>query len=248
MTYILETKELTKKFGGLTAINQVSFKLSEGELRCIFGPNGCGKTTFFNLVSGLYKPTSGKVIFADQDISGQPIHFINRTGIGRKFQIPSVFNSMTVEDNLRVPLSPDRRPSLFSSKKLASVERKKINELLILLNLTEKVNHLAGNLSHGEKQWLEIGMVLASNPKLMLLDEPTAGMSVAETDKTAHLIRQIAYSKGLSVVVIEHDLNFVKKLDSPVTVMYKGTIFREGSYGDIQEDKDVQSIYLGRRR
>ncbi|WP_300462612.1 ATP-binding cassette domain-containing protein [Desulfobacula sp.] len=248
MAFILETKDLTKQFGGLTAVDKTSLKLKEGGLRCILGPNGCGKTTLFNLISGCYKPTSGKIIFAGQDISGQPVHLINRAGIGRKFQIPSVFNSMTVEENLRVPSSSNWKPSLLRSKNSVPGNRQEILTLLNLLKLTEKTNELAGNLSHGEKQWLEIGMVMASKPRLMLLDEPTAGMTAAETNKTAQLIHQISIETGISVVVIEHDLNFVKKLASRVTVMYKGSIFREGNYEEIQEDKDVQSIYLGRKR
>jgi urea transport system ATP-binding protein len=248
VAFILETKDLTKQFGGLTAVNKTSLKLKEGALRCIFGPNGCGKTTLFNLISGRYKPTSGNVIFAGQDISGQPVHLINRAGIGRKFQIPSVFNSMTVEENLRVPTSSNWHPSLLRLRNSVPSKSQEITRLLDLLKLTDKVNEPAGNLSHGEKQWLEIGMVMASKPKLMLLDEPTAGMTAAETRKTAQLIRQISTETGISVVVIEHDLNFVKQLASRVTVMYKGTIFREGNYEEIQEDKDVQNIYLGRKR
>ncbi len=248
MEPIFRTQDLTKQFGGLIAVNNVSLTLQKGELRCILGPNGCGKTTLFNLISGRYKPTSGKVFFDGQDITGRSIHLISRTGIGRKFQVPSVFGNLTIRENLRVSVLSANRPTLFTSNRSLRKGRKKITELIDLLSLGEKAGQPADSLSHGERQWLEIGMVLASEPKLMLLDEPTAGMTAVETSNTAQLIRRISTDTAISVVVIEHDINFVKELASPVTVMYKGAIFREGSYTEIQGDEEVHSIYLGRKR
>ncbi|MCG8403750.1 MAG: ATP-binding cassette domain-containing protein, partial [Phycisphaerales bacterium] len=166
--------------------------MEEGELRCILGPNGCGKTTLFNLISGRYKPTSGRVFFNGQDITGKAVHLIGRAGIGRKFQIPSVFGSLTLEENLRVSLFSAKRPSLFTSNSSFGKGREKITGLLELLGLSDKAKDRAENLSHGERQWLEIGMVLASRPRLMLLDEPTAGMTAVETSGTARLIRKIS--------------------------------------------------------
>jgi len=245
---VLETKDLTKQFGGLRAVDRISLSLEEGELRCIIGPNGCGKTTLFNLISGRYKPTSGRVFFNGQDITGQPVHLISRAGIGRKFQIPSVFDRLTIKENLRLSFFSAKRPSIFTSNSSFGEGREKIAELIDLLGLPEKEEERAENLSHGERQWLEIGMVLASKPKLMLLDEPTAGMTAVETSSTAQLIRKISQETGISVVVIEHDINFVKELATRVTVMYKGSIFREGSYTEVQSDEEVRNIYLGRKR
>lgn len=248
MASMLEALDLTKRFGGLRAVDKISLRLEEGELRCIIGPNGCGKTTLFNLISGRYKPTSGKVFFNSQDITGRPVHMISRVGIGRKFQIPSIFGSLTVKENLRVSFFSAKRPSLFTSNSSFRQGREKIAELIGSLGLTEKSEERAENLSHGERQWLEIGMVLASKPKLMLLDEPTAGMTAAETSDTAQLIRRISSETGISVLVIEHDINFVKEMASRVTVMYKGSIFREGSYTEVRNDEEVRNIYLGRKR
>jgi len=248
MASILETQALTKKFGGLTAVNQVTLNLSEGELRCIIGPNGCGKSTLFNLLTGFYKPTSGSVFFSGQDITAKPVYVISKLGIGRKFQIPGVFDELTVYENIRVPFFADQRQSMFVSSRPDSDAHKKIMAHLTDINLADKVDELAKNLAHGEKQWLEIGMVLASRPRLMLLDEPTAGMTVKETRQTAKLIQQISKTTGISILVIEHDISFVREIASRITVMYKGTIFREGNYEEIQSDEAVREIYLGRKR
>jgi urea ABC transporter ATP-binding protein UrtD len=247
MAAILETKAITKNFGGLTAVDQVDLKLEDGELRCIIGPNGCGKTTLFNLISGYYKPSAGSVLFGDQDITGKPVHVISKLGIGRKFQIPGIFDQLTVYENIRVPFFSNQRQSMFVSAHVDSDSHKRILKYLSRINLSEKADELAMNLSHGEKQWLEIGMVLASNPRLMLLDEPTAGMTVTETRETATLIKDISHTTGISILVIEHDIRFVKEIAGCITVMYKGTIFREGSYEEIQSDAEVRKIYLGRQ-
>ena len=246
MSSILNTQGITKKFGGLTAVDQVTMDLSEGELRCIIGPNGCGKTTLFNLITGYYKPTSGNVFFSGQNITGKPVYLISKLGIGRKFQIPGIFDDLTAYENIRVPFFAHQRQSMFVGSRLDAKSHQRIMQHLANINLSEKADEPAKNLAHGERQWLEIGMVLASKPKLMLLDEPTAGMTVAETRKTAELIKNISQTTGISILVIEHDISFVKEIASHITVMYKGTIYREGNYEEIQSDDAVREIYLGR--
>lgn len=248
MPTILETKSLTKQFGGLTAVDHVDLTLAEGELRCIIGPNGCGKTTLFNLITGTYKPTKGCVFFEGNNITGKPVHIIGRLGIGRKFQVPGIFDQLTVYDNIQVPFFRDQHQSLFIKPRKDSGIHQKIIALLEKINLDDKANLPAINLAHGEKQWLEIGMVLARRPRLMLLDEPTAGMTVAETHKTAQLIRDISQDEKMTILVIEHDIGFVREIASRITVLYKGAIFKEGSYEKIQTDESVCRIYLGRSR
>ena len=248
MAAILETKAITKSFGGLTAVDQVDLKLEDVELRCIIGPNGCGKTTLFNLITGYYRPSSGKVFFAGQDITAKPVHVISKLGIGRKFQIPGIFEQLTVYENIRVPFFANQRQSMFVGSRVDSDSHQKIMKHLFNINLADKAEELAKNLAHGEKQWLEIGMVLASKPRLMLLDEPTAGMTVKETRQTAKLIQEISKTTGITILVIEHDIRFVREIAGRITVMYKGTIFREGSYEEIQSDAEVRKIYLGRQR
>jgi urea transport system ATP-binding protein len=245
MALILETKSLTKRFGGLTAVDGVNLRLDGRELRCIIGPNGCGKTTLFNLISGFYKPSSGEVLYEGTNITGKSVYKISELGIGRKFQVPSVFSQLTVYENMRVPFFFRHR--LFDSHGSEN-SHLEIMELLEQIKLADKREEIAINLAHGEKQWLEIGMVLASRPKLMLLDEPTAGMTVGETSKTARLICEISQQTGISILVIEHDISFVKEIASRITVMYKGNIFKEGSYEEIQTDEEVREIYLGRQK
>lgn len=248
MQTILETKDLTKKFGGLTAVDRVSLRLEQGELRCILGPNGCGKSTLFNVITGYYKPTAGQAFFLGREISGKPVHVISRLGIGRKFQVPGIFDQLTVYENICVPFFSSKRSSFFAASSRGSQSHQEIMDFLEKINLADKMEELAMNLAHGEKQWLEIGMVLASKPKLMLLDEPTAGMTVGETQKTAELIKAIAKSTSISILVIEHDIRFVREIASRITVMYKGSIFKEGNYDEIQADEEIRDIYLGRRQ
>ena len=248
MQCIFETRGITKQFGGLTAVDHVDLRLGAGDLQCIIGPNGCGKTTLFNLISGYYRPSSGKVFFVDQDITAKPLHVISKLGIGRKFQIPGIFEQLTVYENIRVPFFSNQRQSMLVGSHVDSDSHQKIMEHLSDINLVEKADELAINLAHGEKQWLEIGMVLASKPRLMLLDEPTAGMTVTETHQTAKLIQEISKTTGITILVIEHDIRFVREIASRITVMYKGAIFREGNYQEINADEAVREIYLGRRR
>jgi urea transport system ATP-binding protein len=247
METILQTKELSKAFGGLVAVDHVNFSMSRGELRSMIGPNGCGKTTFFNLVTGKFKPTEGQVFYKGKDITGLSIHKIARKGIGRKFQVPSIFDSLSVYENIRVPFFSDqKRQSMFINRSIQKEYYDQIMAILRDVRLTEKANELAKNLSHGEKQWLEIGMALAGKPDLLLLDEPTAGMTLGETRATVELIRRISSDFHLSILVIEHDISFVREIESKVTVLYKGQIINEGTFEEIQKDNTVKEIYLGR--
>lgn len=248
MALILETRNLAKHFGGLTAVDQVNLRLDEGELRCIIGPNGCGKTTLFNLISGFHKPSEGQILYNGQDITGKAVYAISQLGIGRKFQVPSVFSQLTVYENIRVPFFFRYRQKKFEGTSNEKKADQEIMHLLAKVNLADRHQDLAKNLAHGEKQWLEIGMVLASRPKLMLLDEPTAGMTVGETSKTAQLIRSISQETGISILVIEHDISFVREIAGRITVMYKGSLFKEGTYENIQTDEEVREIYLGRHK
>jgi len=245
---LLETQGITKKFGGLTAVDHVSLKLADAELRCIIGPNGCGKTTLFNLITGHYKPTTGRILFQGRDITGLAVHRISRMGIGRKFQVPGVFDALSVYENIRVPFFSGQRQPMLLHGRMNTAAHEEIMAHLEGIDLADRAAEPARNLSHGQRQWLEIGMVLASRPRLMLLDEPTAGMTVGETRKTARLIRDISAQTGIAILVIEHDIGFIREIGGHITVMYKGAIFREGSYRQIQDDPAVREIYLGRRR
>lgn len=232
---VLETHGLTKRFGGLTAVDGVDFQLEKGEIRCLIGPNGAGKSTFFKLIAGLHMPSSGTIEYAGQDITELMRHERARRGISIKFQKVSIFKDITVRENLRIPVQ--RTES--GQRQTESVER-----LLDLIGLRDKVDHPAGQLSHGEQQWLEIAMSMAIKPQLLLLDEPTAGMTIEETRETADLIQSLA-EEGVTIIVVEHDLNFVRNLSATVSVLHQGDIFAEGSIDEIENDEAVQRVYLG---
>ena len=247
MTPLLAIDRLTKAFGGVRAVDDLSLEVEAGALICVIGPNGCGKSTLFNLITGAFPPTSGTVRFDGVDITGWPPHRIARLGIGRKFQVPGIYPDLTVAENLDVPLfAPGaRRPLPGSAHSDAGDDR--AAAVLETVGLTGTARRLAGTLSHGQKQWLEIGMVLAARPRLMLLDEPTAGMTPAETAATADLILRIRRQQGVAVVVIEHDIGFVARLDCPVAVMMKGSLVSRGSYDEVRRDPTVRQGYLGKR-
>lgn len=241
----LETKELTRIFGGLRAVDRVNFKIEKGELRCLIGPNGAGKTTLFNLLMGDIKPTSGRVIFEGEDITGLNTHQIARRGVSRKFQVPQVYETLTLRENLSIPTQfavYEKKLGIFA-KRSENVEHK-VDNILRRTNLMERQHDLASNLSHGEKQWLEIGLALATEPKLLLLDEPTAGMTAEESRRTGDLIREI--NKEASIILVEHDISFVREVARRVTVMHNGRIFAEGTIREIEADERVRDIYLGR--
>jgi urea transport system ATP-binding protein len=239
---ILEVHNLTKSFGGLMAINNLSLSIDEGELRCIIGPNGAGKTTLFGLISGYLQPDKGHILFRGEVLNGLSVDQISRRGIGRKFQSPTVFGELTVLENLQVAIQgkSSLRHLIFTRNSQASAM---VEEILGLIELTEKRHLPAQALSHGEKQWLEIGMVLATRPRLLLLDEPTAGMTPAETHKTAQLIQRI--SQQMTTVVIEHDLKFIREIGQIVTVLHYGAILAHGPIDEIAQNQQVRQAYLG---
>jgi ABC-type uncharacterized transport system ATPase subunit len=236
---LLEIEGLRKTFGGLAAVDGVDFALQEGALHALVGPNGCGKSTLFNLITGALVPSGGRVRFAGADITGRPVHRIARAGIGRKFQVPAVFDEVTVLQNLALPRWSKRRLPLLTPADLAPGEAQ-----LAPLHLAGKGEVRAGALSHGERQWLEIGMLLAAKARLLLLDEPTAGMTQAETAATAGLIRDAA--GAATVLVIEHDIGFIEALGCPVTVMARGRILCSGSFAEARADARVRELYFGR--
>lgn len=243
----MEVRDLRKRFGGLTAIDDLSLTFFEGELRCIIGPNGAGKSTLFNLITGAVKPDSGQIYFDGKNITGHSVHEIAQMGIVRKFQITSLFNSLTVLQNLLVAMVP-KQPSVkmaFQSWDADDRElTQQLHEILRTVRLIDRRHEPAGNLSHGEQQWLEIGMVLAARPRLILLDEPTAGMTSIETERTAELIKTIA--RSATVIVIEHDMQFVRKVAQTVTVLHQGRVLCEGTVAEVERDARVRDVYLGR--
>jgi len=241
---ILYLDGVSRAFDGYKAINSLSFYVLAGELRAIIGPNGAGKTTMMDIVTGKTKPDVGQVIFdGTVDLTKLDEARIANLGIGRKFQKPTVFESHTVFDNLELALAGDR--GVFSSLFFKLGERKdQIENTLETIALTADRDRLAGNLSHGQKQWLEIGMLLMQEPELLLVDEPAAGMTDAETAATAELLKRIAGRR--SVVVVEHDMEFVRSLESKVTVLHEGSVLAEGSLDKVQADERVIEVYLGR--
>lgn len=232
-------------FGGFRALNNLSLWLARGEMRAIIGPNGAGKTTMMDVITGKTRPDSGVVLFAGNiDLSRLDEPAIARLGIGRKFQRPSVFESLSVEDNLLLALAGDRGPLGGLRARENPAGRARIAEILDLIRLGELRDRKAGSLSHGQKQWLEIGMLLAQDPELLLLDEPVAGMTDAETEETVRLLRDINRSK--TVIVVEHDMSFVRALGVKVTVLHEGTVLTEGDIDAVSADPRVIDVYLGR--
>ena len=232
-------------FDGFKAINNLSLVLEPGEMRAIIGPNGAGKTTMMDIITGKTRPDAGDVVFDGAiDLTRHDETDIARLGIGRKFQKPTVFESHTVEDNLELALDRSRNVLATLFYQADKPDRDAIDEILETTRLASRRHALAANLSHGQKQWLEIGMLLAQNPKLLLVDEPVAGMTDAETEETARLLREIARSR--SVVVVEHDMGFVRDLDVKVTVLAEGSVLAEGTLDHVSADPKVIENYLGR--
>lgn len=232
-------------FDGFKAINNLSLTVERGEMRAIIGPNGAGKTTMMDIITGKTKPDSGEVYFEGAiDLSREDEVAIARLGIGRKFQKPTVFECHTVYDNLALSLAGERGVFATLVHRSGSDERGKIEEILATVRLTARSGDLAADLSHGQKQWLEIGMLLAQDPKLLLVDEPVAGMTDAETVETAKLLRKIARER--SVIVVEHDMGFIRELDVKVTVLAEGAVLAEGSLDHVSTDENVIESYLGR--
>lgn len=236
MTELLKTVGLCKNFGGLAAVDDVAVAVNEGEIHCLIGPNGAGKSTFFKLIVGTYLPTSGSVEYRGENLTQrQPFERVKR-GISIKMQTPSVFRELPVRQNIHIALQHHVAPAALASEE---------DRLLDLLDLSESSTKLAGELSHGQQQWLEIGMALALKPNLMLLDEPTAGMSPEETRHTGELIKRLN-AEGMTMLVVEHDMTFVRQIAQRVTVMHFGKVFAKGSIDEILADRRVAEIYLGK--
>lgn len=242
----LEVEKVTMRFGGIVALDGLSLRIQPRMLRCILGPNGCGKTTLFNVITGALKPSAGHVRFAGVEISGQQPHRIARFGISRKFQVPGIYLELSVLENLEIPMaSASRAPGVFSLLRFKP-DPERLHDLLSFSGLAQKAHAPAEQLAHGEKQRLEIAMLLATDADLFLLDEPTAGMSKGETEAIAVLVRRLCDERGKTVLVIEHDMNFVRYLDCPVVVMTRGAIIAEGSFDEVRSDPRVIESYLGR--
>ncbi len=241
---VLYLEDITVSFDGFKAINSLNLYVRKNELRCIIGPNGAGKTTMMDIITGKTRPDHGTAWFGQNfNLLLHSEDEIARAGIGRKFQKPTVFENLTVFDNLELAMDSDKRvfPTLFS--KLTSAEIESIEIVLEKINLTEQSKEYADSLSHGQKQWLEIGMLLMQNAQLLLIDEPAAGMTHQEIDKTSELLTTL--KKEHTVIVVEHDMDFVRSLDSPVTVLHQGSVLAEGDMDKIQNDPKVVEVYLG---
>jgi len=242
---LLYLNGVTVSFDGFRAINDLSLELAPGEMRAIIGPNGAGKTTMMDIITGKTRPDVGEVLFdrGTIDLTTKDEAAIAQLGIGRKFQKPTVFENHTVEDNVLLALKADRtvRGNLFWRP---NGDAQRIAETLETIGLSAHRHRLAGSLSHGQKQWLEIGMLIAQDPKLLLVDEPVAGMSDAETMTTAELLKDIA--KDHTLIVVEHDMEFVRRLDVKVTVLHEGSVLAEGSIDEVSANERVVEVYLGR--
>ena len=240
---LLSTEDLTVRFGGLTALNRVNFAVERGEVRAIIGPNGAGKSTFFNCLTGVLRPSSGHIRFGGEDVTGASADRISRKGIARSYQITNILPNATVLENVRIAAQSRRHGwSLLTHHRAYRDIIEKAEEALEAVGLRGKAGELAANLSHGEQRNLEIGIALATEPQLLCLDEPTAGMSAAETHDTMELVRRIA--KDLTILIVEHDMQVVMELAQRITVLHYGEILAEGTPAEIQQNPRVLEVYL----
>ena len=246
MTALLEVSGVSVTFDGFRAINNLSFSIGAQELRAIIGPNGAGKTTFMDIVTGKTRPDTGSVTFGERSISLLSLSEaqIARAGVGRKFQRPTVFEDQSVAENLTMALKAHRAPWRVLFWKEGQKDRANVEALADEVGLSEHLPRKAGELSHGQKQWLEIGMLLAQEPRLLLVDEPAAGMTLAEREHTTNLLVEMA--KTRAVVVVEHDMDFVRRLNCKVTVLHEGAVLAEGSLDHVTKNQQVIEVYLGR--
>ncbi len=246
MSTLLEVSGVSKTFDGFKAINNLSFQIGEAELRAVIGPNGAGKTTFMDIVTGKTKPDEGRVVWGEKSRSllSMSESRIAQAGIGRKFQRPTVFEDQTVAENLMLALKKSRSPFSVLTFKAGSQDKARVEELATEIGLSGMLDRKSGELSHGQKQWLEIGMLLAQEPKLLLVDEPAAGMTPAEREHTTDILVEAA--KTRAVVVVEHDMEFVRRLNCKVTVLHEGSVLAEGSIDHVTSDEKVIEVYLGR--
>lgn len=246
MSTLLEVSGVSVSFDGFKAINNLSFQIAERELRAVIGPNGAGKTTFMDIITGKTKPDEGRVIYGDKSVSliKMSESKIAQSGVGRKFQRPTVFEDQSVFDNLMMALKKTRGPLSVLFFKPAQKDNEKVADLAEQIGLSGALHRKSGELSHGQKQWLEIGMLLAQDPRLLLVDEPAAGMTPAEREHTTDILREAA--KTRAVVVVEHDMEFVRRLNCKVTVLHEGSVLAEGSLDHVTKNEQVIEVYLGR--
>ncbi|MBO9452987.1 urea ABC transporter ATP-binding protein UrtD [Tropicibacter sp. R16_0] len=246
MSTLLEVSGVSVTFDGFRAINNLSFQIGEAELRAVIGPNGAGKTTFMDIVTGKTKPDEGRVIWGEKSVSllSMSEAKIAQSGIGRKFQKPTVFEDQTVQENLLMALKKPRGWLPVLSYRAKSEDLDKVAELAKEIGLIDELTRKSGELSHGQKQWLEIGMLLAQEPRLLLVDEPAAGMTPQEREHTTDLLLEAA--KTRAVVVVEHDMEFVRRLNCKVTVLHEGSVLAEGSLDHVTSNQEVIDVYLGR--
>ncbi|MBP2674945.1 MAG: transporter related [Deltaproteobacteria bacterium] len=246
---ILRTEKVSKHFGGLHAVDQVDFSLKEGQLKSIIGPNGAGKTTLFNLIAGVHVPTGGKVFFRDRDITRMSLYQTSRMGITKTYQITHIFPGLSVFENVRI--AAQSRVTSFnfwrSTHSLSALNDKTL-DILRQVELLEKRGWPASTLSHGERRYLEIGIALATEPQVLLLDEPTAGMSVAETAMCAQLIQRLNRELKLSIVLVEHDMSVVMGISEEILVLNEGRVLAEGTPQQVSDNREVQRVYLGEEK
>ena len=241
---VLYVEDVSVTFDGFKALNNLSLYLQQGELRCVIGPNGAGKTTMMDVITGKTRPDQGRVHFGQRrNLLAMSEHEIARAGIGRKFQKPTVFEFQSVQQNLELAVNASRAvwSNLFA--RLTAEQHDRIDAVARTIGLSERRTSIAGSLSHGQKQWLEIGMLLLQDPVLMLVDEPVAGMTHQEAEQTADMLTSMAGER--SILVVEHDMEFVRSLDSPVTVLHEGSVLAEGSLAQVAEHPEVRRVYLG---
>ena len=246
MSALLEVSGVSVSFDGFRAINNLSFNIGERELRAVIGPNGAGKTTFMDIVTGKTRPDKGQVLWGEgsKSLLKMTESQIARAGVGRKFQRPTVFEDQSVGDNLVMALKANRNPFAVLAWRPAPITGARVTELAAEVGLSDHIHRQAGQLSHGQKQWLEIGMLLAQEPRLLLVDEPAAGMTLAERELTTALLVRLAQTRA--VVVVEHDMDFVRRLNCKVTVLHQGSVLAEGSLDHVTRNPDVIEVYLGR--
>ena len=237
MSVLLETNNLSKNFDGLVANQDINFSLEVGSIRCVIGPNGAGKTTFISMISGHLRPTGGRIIYKDRDVTDLSVIRRARIGIARKFQTPTVFENLTAYQNIELAVLGTGCPR--------AKRHRRIFEILDLIRLSEVWDRPAQFLSHGQRQWLEVGLLIAIEAELLLLDEPTAGMTAEETASTARLLQMLVQEFKLSVIIIEHDINFIRDLRAPVTVLHLGRVLFDGSFEEVAANDQVREVYLG---
>ena len=242
---LLNLKDVSVSFEGFLALNNLNLTLSKGELRAVIGPNGAGKTTFLDVITGKVKPTKGDVFFKGKSLVGKKEHNIARIGVGRKFQSPRVFENLSVQKNLEISVSQYSSTIKLIANKPSEIKLEEVKKLMKVVNLSSQSEIKAGSLSHGQKQWLEIAMLLGQKPALMLIDEPVAGLTDEETELTADLLKSLSGEN--TVLVIDHDMDFIRRLESNVTVLNQGSVLCEGSMDEIQSDPKVIEVYLGKQ-